>query len=64
VRGSKPAHRQALHPCLIDIPISFFLKNKLNLQAHDVAEFRLLASLPLYVSFAFGFMRDTWRPFG
>jgi hypothetical protein len=49
---------------LIDIPISFLLKNKLNLQAHDVAEFRLVASLPLYVSFAFGFIRDTWRPFG
>src|SRR6266508_1926391 len=38
---------------LIDIPISFFLKNKLQLKAHEVAEFRLVAAIPLYVSFAF-----------
>jgi Na+/melibiose symporter-like transporter len=49
---------------LIDIPISFYLKNKLHLQAHEVADFRLLASIPLYLSFVFGFIRDTWNPFG
>src|SRR6476619_2560984 len=49
---------------LIDIPISFFLKNKLQLQAHEVAVFRLVAALPLYLSFAFGFIRDMWNPFG
>ena len=43
---------------LIDIPISFLLKNKLNLQAHELAEFRLLAAIPLYLSFVFGFIRD------
>ena len=49
---------------LIDIPVSFFLKNKLKLEAYDVAEFRLVASLPLYLSFVFGFIRDIWNPFG
>src|ERR1700759_3933116 len=29
---------------LIDIPISFLLKNKLHLQAHEVAGFRLVAA--------------------
>jgi hypothetical protein len=49
---------------LIDIPISFFLKNKLRLEAHEVAEFRLVAAIPLYLSFVFGFIRDTWNPLG
>lgn len=49
---------------LIDIPISFFLKNKLHLAAHEVAEFRLVAAIPLYLSFVFGFIRDLWSPFG
>lgn len=49
---------------LIDIPISFFLKNKLHLAAHELAGFRLVAGLPLYLSFVFGFLRDIWNPFG
>jgi MFS family permease len=49
---------------LIDIPISFFLKNKLHLTAHEVANFRLVAAIPLLLSFVFGFIRDTWNPFG
>ena len=48
---------------LIDIPISFLLKNKLKLSAHEVAGFRLVAAVPLYLSFAFGFIRDIWNPF-
>jgi hypothetical protein len=32
---------------LIDIPISFFLKNRLHLEAHQVAHFRLIAAIPL-----------------
>jgi len=48
---------------LIDVPISFFLKNKLHLSAHEVAIFRLVASIPLYVSFLFGFARDVFNPF-
>jgi hypothetical protein len=49
---------------LIDIPISFLLKNRLHLQASELANFRLAAALPLYLSFVFGFVRDTWSPFG
>jgi hypothetical protein len=49
---------------LIDIPISFFLKDKLHLQAAELANFRLVAALPLYLSCVFGFVRDTWSPIG
>ena len=49
---------------MIDLPISFFLKNKLHLASHDVANFRLIAAIPLYLGFVFGFVRDTWNPFG
>ena len=49
---------------LIDIPISFFLKNRLHLTAHEVANFRLIAAIPLYLSFVFGFVRDIWDPLG
>ena len=49
---------------MIDLPISFFLKNKLHLASHDVANFRLIAAVPLYLGFVFGFVRDTWNPFG
>jgi MFS family permease len=49
---------------LIDIPISFFLKNRLHLTAHEVATFRLVAAIPLYLSFVFGFIRDIWNPLG
>lgn len=49
---------------LIDIPISFFLKNRLRLEAHEVAHFRLVAAIPLYLSFVFGFIRDMWNPLG
>jgi MFS family permease len=49
---------------LIDIPITFLLKNKLNLEAHELADFRLVASIPLYLSCVFGFIRDRWDPFG
>jgi hypothetical protein len=49
---------------LIDVPISFFLKNKLHLEAHDLANFRLVSAMPFYLSFVFGFIRDTWNPLG
>lgn len=45
---------------LMDVPMSFLLKNQLHLEAHELASFRLLASLPLYLSFGFGFFRDVW----
>lgn len=49
---------------LMDVPVSFFLKNRLDLSASQVATFRLLAGIPLYLSFLFGLLRDTWHPFG
>jgi MFS family permease len=49
---------------LISIPISFFLKNRLHLPAHDLAAFRIWVALPLFFSFVFGFLRDRWSPFG
>jgi hypothetical protein len=49
---------------LIDIPLTFLLKNKLSLEAHELASFRLVAAIPLYLSFVFGFIRDTWNPLG
>src|SRR5689334_2580672 len=49
---------------LIDIPVSFLLKNKLHLEAHEVATFRLVAAIPLYLSFVFGFLRDSFNPLG
>jgi MFS_1 like family len=47
---------------LIDIPLSFFLKNQIHLDANELAAFKLIAGIPLYFSFAFGFVRD-WDPF-
>jgi MFS family permease len=49
---------------LINIPISFFLKNRLHLAAHELAIFRLWIGTPLFLSFAFGFLRDRWSPLG
>jgi hypothetical protein len=49
---------------LANIPISFFLKNRLHLAAHEQAIFRLWIAVPLFLSFAFGFLRDRWSPFG
>ena len=49
---------------LINIPVSFFLKNRLHLAAHEQAMFRLWIAAPLFVSFSFGFLRDRWSPFG
>jgi hypothetical protein len=52
------------HGGLIGLPISFILKNKLHLKAHELALFSLVASAPAYVAFLFGFARDTFNPFG
>jgi MFS family permease len=49
---------------LTSIPVSFFLKNRLRLEAHELAIFRLWAAAPLFLSFAFGLLRDRWSPFG
>ncbi len=49
---------------LISIPVSFFLKNRLHLAADQAAIFRVWTGIPLYLSLAFGFLRDRWSPFG
>lgn len=49
---------------LIAIPLGFILKNKLHFEAYQLAAFRLVAAIPLYFSFVFGFARDTWNPLG
>jgi len=49
---------------LVGVPVTFFLKNKLHLQAHEVANFQLVAQIPLYVGFLFGFARDRWNILG
>ena len=49
---------------LIAIPVVFFLKNRLHLQAHEMAVFNAWTSAPLYVAFGFGLLRDRWSPFG
>jgi hypothetical protein len=48
---------------LIGLPITFFLKNRLHLSAHGTAQFNLIISIPLFVGFIFGFVRDRWSPF-
>ncbi len=49
---------------LIGLPITFFLKNKLHLSANQVAQFNVLAAIPLFLSFVFGLIRDRWSPLG
>jgi len=46
------------------IPLSFVLKNKLQLSANGLATFALWAGIPAYLSFVFGVVRDFWSPFG
>lgn len=49
---------------LVGLPIIFFLKNKLHLDASALAQFNLIAGIPLMVGVLFGFLRDTWSPGG
>ena len=49
---------------LIGVPISFFLKNRLHLRAHELALFNLWTGAPLYAAFVFGLLRDRWSPLG
>jgi MFS family permease len=49
---------------VISVPVSFFLKDRLHLSAHDSAVFKIWVGLPLFFSFVFGFLRDRWSPFG
>ena len=49
---------------MLDLPVSFFLKNRMHLQANELAVFKLWVGLPLILGFVFGFIRDRWSPFG
>ena len=49
---------------LIAVPILFFLKNRLHFSASQTALFALITSIPVYLGFVFGFIRDRWSPFG
>lgn len=49
---------------LMGIPVVFFLKNRLHLSANQTAQFNLWVSLPLYLAFLPGLLRDRWNPFG
>lgn len=46
------------------IPLSFLLKNKLHFTANGLAAFAMWASVPGYLCFLFGMVRDFWNPFG
>ena len=47
-----------------DLPMFILMKNKLHLEAHQIATFRFLGATPLYLSAFFGLARDIWNPFG
>jgi hypothetical protein len=49
---------------MFDTALSLLLKNKLRLSASEVSDFRALVAIPIYLSAVFGFVRDTWNPFG
>jgi Major Facilitator Superfamily len=49
---------------LLDIATSFMLKNQVHASPEQVATFRLLTAVPVYLSFLFGLARDLWNPCG
>jgi predicted MFS family arabinose efflux permease len=49
---------------LLDIATSFMLKNELRATPDEVAQFRLLTAVPVYLSVCFGLARDLWNPCG
>src|SRR5262245_58712470 len=49
---------------LANLPVTFILKDQLQLKSSTASLFWALIDIPLYVGFAFGFVRDRWRPFG
>lgn len=49
---------------LLDIATSFMLKNQVRASPAQVASFRLLTAVPVYLSFFFGLARDLWNPCG
>jgi len=49
---------------LVNISVSFMLKNRLHASPSEVALFVFLTALPTYLSFPFGLARDRWNLFG
>lgn len=49
---------------LLDIATAYLLKDRLHATALEIASFRLLTAIPVYISFIFGLARDIWNPFG
>src|SRR5690349_9282743 len=49
---------------LVSLPVLFWLKDGLGAGPQSVALFEAVILIPAYFGFAFGFMRDRWRPFG
>lgn len=49
---------------LVDVAAAYMLKNHLHASAGEVANFRLITTIPVYLSFIFGFTRDLWNPLG
>jgi len=52
------------HGYLLDFATSYMLKDRLHATAEEVATFRLVTGIPVYLSVLFGFVRDIWNPFG
>ena len=49
---------------LLDIATSYVLKNNLHATATQVATFRLVTAIPVYLALVFGLARDWWNPLG
>jgi MFS family permease len=49
---------------LFQMALSLLLKNQMQLSASEVSTFLAVAAIPVYLSAVFGFVRDTWSPFG
>lgn len=49
---------------LVDIQTSYLLKNQLHATAAQIAMFRLVTGIPVYLAFVFGLARDQWNPLG
>lgn len=48
---------------LIDVPVTFFLKNRLHLAAHEISLVRVIGAVPIYLAFLIGLARDRFNPF-
>jgi MFS family permease len=49
---------------LVEIAMTLLLKNKLHLSQSELSLLRGLASVPVFISPIYGFIRDRWNPFG